>query len=394
MSTQVKKVLKKKVVSSSTPATETAQTVDVPVDAPVDITPVDTVDILSESFIPSSRIHNYISCVKLNKEYDELITNIKQNGFQSAQNSFTEDEVKTINERVAAASSENDITNALLTRINAGEELSSVLSAEDQKKVGELISTVEQKNQKLPDGEKQEIDIKEISVSLLSKRLVSQEVGAVELVSKKRAKFSKESFDVLATFSDMVVQEISKFALDRLTEVGNSTVEPKYVFSSDNKSGDLYGYYSNLPSYKKAEQAVKEAELLKDAQKKAKKSKKEDACETNEVVDEVAEVLDDADTSEDDKKINFKFYIKSIVYKMKETNEKYSNAKVSDRFQTLCSDIVLDILDDAVNLSQIILNVMSTKTISTKLFKSCIYTKIYNLSSYEIVKQKLDSKFA
>lgn len=391
MSTQVKKVLKKKVVNSSTPVVEATQPVDVPVEA----VPADTVDILTESFIPSSRIHNYISCVKLNKEYDELITNIKLNGFQSVSSSFTEDEVKSINDRVAAASSENDATNALLTRINAGEELSSVLSPDDQKKVGELISAVEQKNQKLPDGEKQGIDIKEISVSLLSKRLVTQEVGAVELVSKKRAKFSKESFDVLATFSDMVVQEISKFALDRLTEVGNSTVEPKYVFSSENKLGDLYGYYSNLPSYKKAEQAAKEAELLKEAQKKAKKSKKEDTDDTGGVADDVAEITDEGtDASDDDKKINFKFYIKSIVYKMKETNEKYSNAKVSDRFQTLCSDIVLDILDDAVDLSQIILNVMSTKTISTKLFKSCIYTKIYNLPSYESVKQKLDSKFA
>jgi len=390
MSTQVKKVLKKKVVSQPAQVEEPVVNQE-PVVNP-EANPEANADVLSESFIPSSRIHNYISCVKLNKEYDELITNIKQSGFDSVKSSFTDDEITIINERVSSASTDNENTQALLNRINAGEELSSVLSADDQKKVGELISAMEQKNQKLSDGEKQEINIKDISVSLLTKRLITHEVGAIELVSKKRAKFSKESFDVLATFSDMVVQEISKFALDRLVEVGNSTVEPKYVFSSENHTGDLYGYYSSLPSYKKAEKAAKEAELLKEAQKKAKKNAKKG--EVDEQQEEHVEVCEEVEEDNiDDKKINFKFYIKSIVYKMKETNEKYSNAKVSDRFQTLCSDIVLDILDDAVELSQIILNVMSTKTISTKLCKSCIYTKIYNLQSYESVKQKLDAKF-
>ena len=399
MSTQVKKVLKKKVVQ--TPVTQVETTVDTQVEDNVETInpPVNEVnrvepvefDITKESFIPSSRIHNYISCVKLNKEYDDMINKIKSDGFDSSQ--FNEEELSFINERVSCASEENNTVQQLLVRISNGEDLSAVLSVEDQKKVGELIAAVEAKNSKCAEGEKQVIDIKEITTGMLSKRLVTNEFAAVELISKKRFKFSKESFDVLATFSDVVVCEITKYALDRLVEVGNSTIEPKYIFSSNVQEGGLYGYYSTLPSFKKAEAVVKETEALKEALKKAKKkAKKGEAEDTNETT-EVVEPVDNVDEESDDKKINFKFYIKSIVYKIKESKPEYSNAKVSDRFQTLCSDIVLDILDDAVALSQIILNVMTTKTISSKLFKSCIYTKIYALSGYQQVKDTLDTKY-
>ncbi len=393
MSTQVKKVLKKKVTVNQTeevaPVVENAEPVEVA--APV------TINLVEESFIPSSRVHNYVSCSKLNKEFDETINKIKADGFASA--GLSQDEVEYVNSRVSASAEDNVAINNSLARVSAGEDLSSILSVDDQKKVGELIAALEAKNAKAADADKQAIDIKEITTNLLTKRLVTHDVAAVELISKKRFKFSKESFDVLATFSDIVVCEITKFALDRLVEVGNSTIEPKYIFSSNVHEGELYGYYSNLPSYKKAEVYVKESEAQKEALKKAKKeankkAKKGDTGdETEEQEPAETEEQDTVDTETDDKKINFKFYIKSIVYKLKETKPEYANAKVSDRFQTLCSDIVLDILDDAVALSQIILNVMTTKTISSKLFKSCIYTKIYDLAGYENVKAVLDAKY-
>ncbi len=393
MSTQVKKVLKKKVTVNQTeevaPVVENAEPVEVA--APV------TINLVEESFIPSSRVHNYVSCSKLNKEFDETINKIKADGFASA--GLSQDEVEYVNSRVSASAEDNVAINNSLARVSAGEDLSSILSVDDQKKVGELIAALEAKNAKAADADKQAIDIKEITTNLLTKRLVTHDVAAVELISKKRFKFSKESFDVLATFSDIVVCEITKFALDRLVEVGNSTIEPKYIFSSNVHGGELYGYYSNLPSYKKAEVYVKESEAQKEALKKAKKeankkAKKGDTGdETEEQEPAETEEQDTVDTETDDKKINFKFYIKSIVYKLKETKPEYANAKVSDRFQTLCSDIVLDILDDAVALSQIILNVMTTKTISSKLFKSCIYTKIYDLAGYENVKAVLDAKY-
>lgn len=421
MSTPVKKVLKKKaqrVVDQ--PVVDTVAPVEnnEPVNVVETTTPVVNVEETNHvgevveltGFIPSSRVHNYVSGVKLNKEYDDMVSSVKTSGISSV--SLSEEDLDAVNKRVEAASAENAVVNDMLAKINSGVELSTVLSTEDQSKVGELIKQIEAKNEK--SEEKQPININDITVSMLNKRLVTPEVAAVEIISKKRAKFSKESFDVLSTFSDMVICEIAKFTLDRLVEVGNSTIEPKYIFSSKVEEGELYGYYSNLPSYKKAENEVKDAEAVKEAAKKAKKeaakkAKKaaklsgeanvdEGGVEENEESEEVAEtseVVESTDCTEgtEDKKINFKFYIKSIVYKLKETNPSYVNAKVSDRFQTLCSDIILDILDDAVALSQIILQVMSTKTISAKLFKSCLYTKLYSLPSYESVKAKLDAKF-
>lgn len=421
MSTPVKKVLKKKaqrVVDQ--PVVDTVAPVEnnEPVNVVETTTPVVNVEETNHvgevveltGFIPSSRVHNYVSGVKLNKEYDDMVSSVKTSGISSV--SLSEEDLDAVNKRVEAASAENAVVNDMLAKINSGVELSTVLSTEDQSKVGELIKQIEAKNEK--SEEKQPININDITVSMLNKRLVTPEVAAVEIISKKRAKFSKESFDVLSTFSDMVICEIAKFTLDRLVEVGNSTIEPKYIFSSKVEEGELYGYYSNLPSYKKAESEVKDAEAVKEAAKKAKKeaakkAKKaaklsgeanvdEGGVEENEESEEVAEtseVVESTDCTEgtEDKKINFKFYIKSIVYKLKETNPSYVNAKVSDRFQTLCSDIILDILDDAVALSQIILQVMSTKTISAKLFKSCLYTKLYSLPSYESVKAKLDAKF-
>lgn len=417
MSTPVKKVLKKKVQRTETVVPEV---VNAPVETTVDTaatTPVEQVDnVVTTSvadveltgFIPSSRVHNYVSGVKLNKEYDDMVSSVKTSGVGSV--SLSEEDLQAVSKRVEAASADNTVVNDMLAKISSGAELSTVLSTEDQAKVGELIKQIEAKNEK--SEEKQPININEITVSMLTKRLVTPDVAAVEIISKKRAKFSKESFDVLSTFSDMVICEVAKFTLDRLVEVGNSTIEPKYIFSSKVEEGELYGYYSNLPSYKKAENEVKDAEAVKEAAKKAKKeaakkAKKaaklagESVAEDTEEVDESEEVEAEVETPTEEvpsvdvecKNINFKFYIKSIVYKLKETNPAYANAKVSDRFQTLCSDLILDILDDAVALSQIILQVMSTKTISAKLFKSCLYTKLYCLPSYESVKAKLDAKF-
>lgn len=424
MSTPVKKVLKKKaqrvadqpVVNADAPVNaepanvEPANVEPVIVPEPLVnvVEPVNTGEVVElTGFIPSSRVHNYVSGVKLNKEYDDMVNSVKTSGVGSV--ALSEEDLDAVSKRVESAAADNTVVNDMLTKINSGVELSAVLSTEDQAKVGELIKQIEAKNEK--SEEKQPININDITVSMLNKRLVTPDVAAVEIISKKRAKFSKESFDVLSTFSDMVICEIAKFTLDRLVEVGNSTIEPKYIFSSNVEDGELYGYYSNLPSYKKAENEVKDAEAVKEAAKKAKKeaakkAKKaaklsgetvaeEEGAEESEEVVETSEVVESVECAEgvEDKKINFKFYIKSIVYKLKETNPSYVNAKVSDRFQTLCSDIILDILDDAVALSQIILQVMSTKTISAKLFKSCLYTKLYSLPSYDSVKDKLDAKF-
>jgi hypothetical protein len=392
MSTQVKKVLKKKVV---------AQPVEIVAEPVTEVVEQQPEPVLNKSFIPSSRVHNYVSCHKLNKSFDDIINKIKSEGFESAVSFFSDEEISQIKSKFEESQSSNQEVNNLILRISNGEDSGSVLSDDDKRKVGEIISNMEQKNQNLPEGERLDINLADISKNVLSKKLVTMENIAVEIVSKKRFKFSKDSFDVLSAFSDMVVTEISKYALDRLVEVGNSTVEPKYVFSSEINNGQLWGYYSTLTSYKKYESRVKEAEKEKEEAKKAKKeANKKAKKEDNDQPSDTADVQVNNENNElveteqsDDKHINFKFYVKSIIYSMKESDSKYANAKVSDKFQSLCSDIVLDILDDVVDLSQIILTVMSTKTISSKLFKACLFSKLYSLPGFQDFKSKFDNKF-
>jgi len=363
--TPQKKVLKKRTASTATPV---AAPVVTPVEAPVEVKVDDTT-------IPSSRVSNYVSGVLLNKELDELIEKIKKEGWESAP--FTDEEKASVLEKVSGAAVKNNEIQNQLTRVDQGEDLATVLSTDDKTKVGEMIKTLEAKVKAAEaKGEPVEtIDIREITKNLLSKRVVTTTTAAVDLVSKKRFKFSKDSFNVLATFGDIIVNEITKHTLERLVEVGNSTIEPKYVFSSNIADAPLYGYYSQLPSFKAA---------LNEPSKKKKRSQPQE--EDTQVVDEPEE---ESTPEVEDKEINFKFYVKSIVYSHKKSNEAYSSAKVSERYQKFCSDLVLDMLNDMVALSQIVLQVMSTKTISAKLFKAAIFTKTYNLPGHDDVVAKL-----
>ncbi len=392
MSTVQKKVLKKKVVQPI--VSETATPVD---NAPVDNTPVDN----SKFVIPSSRIHNYVSGVKLNKDIDEKIQSVKSNGFASVKDSLSESDLTEITAKVSLSEDSNNTINSMLVRIKAGEDLSNVVSVDDQKKIGDIVKSIEANNAK--GGVQEDINLANITVDYLSKKLVNEDRACVDVLSKQRAKFSKESFNVLSAFGDMVVEEITTFALSRLAEVGNSTIEPKYLFASNAQDGNLYDFYSSLPSFVKVKNAVLEEEASKELAKQLKKEQAKQlkkAMKNGEVVEQTEELAvqpEETVVVEDDvedKKINFKFYVKSIVYNLKKSDEKYANTKVSDRYQTFCSDIVLDILDNVVDLSQIILNVMSTKTISANLFKTCIYTQLYKLRNFEDVKNELEARLA
>ncbi len=357
MSAVQKKVLKKR-------QTEVAQVVE-PVAAPV-ATPVSAPE-THESTIPSSRVSNYVSGVKLNKEFDDQIEKVKAEGWQSVP--LSDEDKAAVEAKVAGAVDKNKAIQAQLDDITAGKDIGTILSDDDKIKVGEAIKSLEEKGSS-------PIDIREISKNLLSKRMVTHDTATIDVISKKRSKFSKDSFNVLASFGDILVNEITKYTFERLAEVGNSTIEPKYVFSSKISEGPLYGYYSQLPAFKEAAAAA--------AEPSKKKSKRE------EVTEQEPEEQTEAQPQSDDKEINFKFYVKSIVYQQKKTNETYANAKVSERYQKFCSDIVLNMLDDMVDLSQIILQVMSTKTISAKLFKAAIFTKTYNLEGHDAVVKSLD----
>jgi hypothetical protein len=338
MSAVQKKVLKKRVApvadAENSPVPDTTE-------------PTETVSELS--FIPSSRVSNYVSGHKLNKDYDALVAKIREQGWESV--GMSEEDTALVQKKLADSQESNAVIQSQIDRINAGEDLKTVLSVEDQEKVGRNIKSLEEKNKTAETPVT--IDIRECSSKLLSKRLVTGESAAVDQVSKRRAKFSRDSFEVLAAFGDMVVSEITKYTFEHLAETKFSTVEPKYLFDSNASQGPLFAYYSTLPSYKNA--------------------------------------LNEVETPE--REINFKFYVKSIVYEMKKTDDSYSNFKVSERYQRLCSDIVLDILDDATDLAEIILQVMNTKTISAKLFKTCIYTKTHKTPGHAELANVLDSKF-
>lgn len=390
MSTVQKKVLKKKVVQTTTPETTDNNT------------NMESSNVDSTKFvIPSSRIHNYVSGVKLNKEVDDKIHSVKSNGFASIKDSLTESELSDIASKVESSQESNNHINAMILRINSGEDLSAVVSVDDQKKIGDIVKSIEANNSK--SDVKDPINLTSITLDYLNKKVVNEDRACIDVLSKQRAKFSKESFNVLSAFGDMVVEEITNYALARLSEVGNSTIEPKYLFSSNAQEGDLYDFYSKLPSFVKVKNAVLEEEAVKEQAKQLKKEQAKQlkkAMKNGEVVDNVEETQtsheDNVVVEEDveDKKINFKFYVKSIVYNLKKSDEKYANTKVSDRYQTFCSDIVLDILDNVVDLSQIILSVMSTKTISANLFKTCIYTQTYKLKNFENVKNELEGRLA
>ena len=147
------------------------------------------------SIIPSSRIKNYINKEKLNKDLDALIEQIK--------------------------SSDPNLN------------LNTILSEDFQKKIGSAIKEKEEFNLKNPDA-KVEIVLNTI---------------AVDVLSKHRFKFSNNSFKVLSVFSDMIVEEITKYAMDEIVKNKKSIINNKYVFSSDIENGSLYNVYSKFPSF-------------------------------------------------------------------------------------------------------------------------------------------------
>ena len=299
-----KRILKKKVVKVAKVTT--------PVESNVDEAVVETEDEKDlSSIIPSSRIKNYINKEKLNKEIDSLIQKIK------------------------------DSDNTL--------DLNSILSEDIQKKIGSSIKDKEKVNQESPD-ESVPININDI---------------AVEILSKHRFKFSNNSFKVLSVFSDMIIEEITKFAMDELVKNKKSIINNKYVFSSEITTGKLYKIYSELPSFV------------------AMKNESTSSQDTSDEVEDTTEVDQSTSVEKSTKSINFEFYIRKICNKLKVSDEVYSKIKVSEKYQKFCSNIILDFLDRVAPLSKIVLEVMTTKTITNLVFQTVIKMQLWDTSDYE-----------
>ena len=272
------------------------------------------------SIIPSSRIKNYINKEKLNKDLDALIEQIK--------------------------SSDPNLN------------LNTILSEDFQKKIGSAIKEKEEFNLKNPDA-KVEIVLNTI---------------AVDVLSKHRFKFSNNSFKVLSVFSDMIVEEITKYAMDEIVKNKKSIINNKYVFSSDIENGSLYNVYSKFPSFiaMKNEMTSVQTEVVESEQTEVSETEQSEKINT--------------------KNINFEFYIRKICNKLKGSGDEYSKIKVSDKYQKLCSNIILDLLDQVAPLSKIILDVMSTKTITELVFQTIVKIQLWNSKDYNSVLDELNKR--
>lgn len=255
------------------------------------------------SYIPSSRIKNYISKEKLNKHIDSIIAKLKD----------TESAV----------------------------DLNSLLSEDLQSKLGSVIKQKEEKQE-------------EININTL----------AVELLSKQKFKFSNTSFKVLSVFLDLLVEDITLNVMDEIIKNKKSIINLKYVFSGRTDS-PLYEIYSTLPTY------VSESSALSKSTQEVE--------ETAEVTEETSEE-EPTEPAEDvpSHSINFEFYVRKICNKLKKNKEEYSKIKVSNNYQKFCSNLILEFLDRVAPMTTIVLEVMTTKTITNLVFETILKLQLYN----------------
>lgn len=299
-----KRVIKKKVQTSDEQVASTSvETTSVDATS-VEATPVESSTDVEEngiddqvSFIPSSRIKNYISKEKLNKQLDIMISKLKE--------------------------SDDSL------------DLSTILTAEQQSKLGSIIKQKEEN--------KEEIKINNL---------------AVEMLSKYKYKFSHSSFKVLSVFLDLMIEELTLNVMEEIIKSKKSIINLKYVFGSNNNT-PLYNVYSKLPTY------VAEYEnLTKGASEEV---------DNDVVVDETSD-----EEEQPTHTINFEFYVRKICNKLKKSKDEYSKIKVSNNYQKFCSNLILEFLDKVAPMTSIVLEVMTTKTITNLVFETVIKLQLYD----------------
>lgn len=261
------------------------------------------------SLIPSSRVKNYLSKEKLNKEYDTIIEKIK-NSTESV-------------------------------------DLSTLLSEESQSKIGSVIKQKEEKGE-------------EIVLNTI----------AVEFLSKQKYKFSNQSFKVLSVFLDMMVEDLTLNVMEEIKKNKKSIINTKYVVTA-NTTSSLYPIYSKLPTFV-------------NLKSESESDSNEDQCE--ESSDEQAE--------ETQHSINFEFYIRKICNKLKKSNEEFASLKVSNNYQKFCSNLILEFLDIIAPVTTILLEVMTTKTISVLVFETALKLQLYNNPNMHEIMTEVKSRMS
>lgn len=309
-----KRVVKKKQVQAEQSA-NTQEQPQVEVEAPVEASQQEEVASPEDqsSYIPSSRIKNYISKEKLNKQIDSVISKLKE--------------------------------------ADGSVDLNSLLSVELQAKLGSIIKQKEEN--------KEEININSL---------------AVELLSKQKFKFSNTSFKVLSVFLDLMVEEITLNVMDEIIKNKKSIINLKYVFSGSTES-PLYNIYSTLPTFVSEQNAL--AKTTQEVQEVEESSEESPEESTEEVASH---------------SINFEFYVRKICNKLKKNKDEYAKIKVSNNYQKFCSNLILEFLDRVAPMTTIILEVMTTKTITNLVFETIIKLQLYNNPHCEEIMNEVKSR--
>ncbi len=312
MDTTTQQVSKKRVIKKkSQPVEETNVDMTQPsTEVTTDVEENSTDD--QVSFIPSSRVKNYISKEKLNKQLDMVISKLKDS--------------------------------------NESVDLSTLLTTEQQDKLGSVIK------QKEENGE-------EIKINTL----------AVDLLSKYKYKFSHSSFKVLSVFLDLMIEELTLGVMDEVIKSKKSIINLKYVYTSDTNT-PLYNVYSKLPTF------ISEKENLS----------KVVSDETQENTEEVTE--DENSEEQPTHSINFEFYVRKICNKLKKSKEEYSKIKVSNNYQKFCSNLILEFLDKVAPMTSIVLEVMTTKTITNLVFETVIKLQLYDNAHCDSIMNEIKNR--
>jgi hypothetical protein len=267
------------------------------------------------SLIPSSRVKNYISKEKLNKELDSLIEKIK--------------------------SSPEPL------------DLSTLLNEDLQSKIGSIIKAKEEN--------KEEIKINSI---------------AVDMLSKQKYKFSHTSFKVLSVFLDLMIEDLTLNVMDEIIKNKKSIINLKYVYSAATDS-PLYPIYSSLPSFVNGKTSTEESTEVKEVSE-----------ESTEPVEETSESSEEESTHS----INFEFYVRKICNKLKKNKEEYAKIKVSNNYQKFCSNLVLEFLDRVAPLTSILLEVMTTKTITNLVFETILKLQLFDNDKKDEILQEVKTR--
>jgi hypothetical protein len=156
--------------------------------------------------------------------------------------------------------------------------------------------------------------------------------------------------------------------MNELVKNKKSIINLKYLFTNENTSGALFNIYSNLSTYEteKVNQTTSSTESV-------------EPVESTEEVSEPTEPVEPVESEDKTgKSINFEFYVRKICNKLKLTSEDFNKIKVSDKYQKFCSNLILDFLDRVVPLTKILLEVMTTKTITELVFETILKVQLFD----------------